>query len=383
MRMLILTCNTGEGHNSCAKAIQEVCTVRGNACDIVDSLSFTSKHFSSFIAWGHTTMYRRFPWLFRFGYSYSEKHPNLFRDRSPIFKLLTKGTETLHNFILQGGYDTVVCTHVLSALLLTQMQKKIPLPIYTAFLATDYTCSPIVQQTHLDRYFIPDISLINEFICPNISADHIVASGIPIRQMFYEKMDPVKAKALQGMKPEDSHLLMMCGSMGCGPMKALTKHLSRTLQNNHHLTIVCGTNKKLQTGLQRRYSGCPNIHVKGFVRDMSALMDSADLYLTKPGGLSSTEAAVKALPMVCIDAVAGCEDYNLRFFVNCGGAVTADSVRTLAAKCQTLLDNRPHLQTMSDALQTRQWENAAQCICSTMDDKQETRIKNGQNIHTP
>lgn len=373
MRMLILTCNTGEGHNSCAKAIQETCTARGDVCDILDSLTLISKYISSLVAWGHTTIYRRLPWLSRFGYAYSEKHPALFQENSLVFKLLTKGTEQLHDHIVQGNYDTVVCAHVAPALLLTQMQKTLPAPIHTAFLATDYTCSPIVQQTHLDRYFIPDSSLSNEFVCPNIPAEHITASGIPIRQMFFERSDPSEARAQLGIGPKDSHLVMMCGSMGCGPMKALTKQLSKMLPSSHHLTIVCGSNKRLHTCLQRRYSDCPNIHVEGFVRNMSALMDSADLYLTKPGGLSSTEAAAKALPMVCIDAVAGCEAYNLKFFVTLGGAVTADSVHELAIKCRDLLEDRAERRKMSDALQTRQWGNAAQCICRTMTSLQEAK----------
>lgn len=373
MRMLILTCNTGEGHNSCAKAIQETCIVNGDSCDILDSLSLISKHISSLVAWGHSTMYRHLPWLFRFGYAYSEKHPALFQNNSFVFKLLTTGTEQLHDHIVQGNYDTVVCAHVAPALLLTHMQQTSPLPIHTAFLATDYTCSPIVQQTSLDRYFIPDPSLMDEFVCPNIPAEHVVPSGIPIRQTFYERNDSAETKAQLGIGPDDPHLVMMCGSMGCGPMKKLTKQLSKMLPGNYHLTIVCGTNKKLYAGLQRQYSGCPNIHVASFVHDMSALMDSADVYLTKPGGLSSTEAAVKALPMVCIDAVAGCEAYNLRFFVNCGGAATADSVHELALKCCDLLGDDPARRKMSDSLRAHQWGNAAQCICHTLDVLLETK----------
>ena len=39
----ILSCNTGEGHNSCAKAIQETYAAHDETCDIVDALQFISK----------------------------------------------------------------------------------------------------------------------------------------------------------------------------------------------------------------------------------------------------------------------------------------------------------------------------------------------------
>jgi len=61
MRVLILSCNTGEGHNSCAKAIKEVLADKNIVCDIQDVLEFVSPKIAHFIAWGHSTMYRYLP----------------------------------------------------------------------------------------------------------------------------------------------------------------------------------------------------------------------------------------------------------------------------------------------------------------------------------
>ena len=123
---------------------------------------------------------------------------------------------------------------------------------------------------------------------------------------FYIRGDKEKAKEAFNIKPNNTHLLLMCGSMGCGPMKQLTEDLSQRLEPNCEISVVCGTNQKLFRELEQKFDSYPNIHIHGFVQDMSSLMDSADLYLTKPGGLSTSEALAKALPMVLIDAVAGC-----------------------------------------------------------------------------
>lgn len=64
MRVLILSCNTGEGHNSCAKAIKEVFDAKGETCVIEDSLRFISEKTTRFISWGHVFVYRNIPWLF-------------------------------------------------------------------------------------------------------------------------------------------------------------------------------------------------------------------------------------------------------------------------------------------------------------------------------
>ena len=49
MRTLILTCNTGEGHNSCASAIQEYYAMQDAPCVIEDALAFVSPGASRFI----------------------------------------------------------------------------------------------------------------------------------------------------------------------------------------------------------------------------------------------------------------------------------------------------------------------------------------------
>lgn len=56
------------------------------------------------------------------------------------------------------------------------------------------------------------------------------------------------------------------------------------------------------------------VHVLGTVNNVPQLMQASDLFLTKPGGLSTSEAMAAELPMVLIDAVAGCETHNLNFF---------------------------------------------------------------------
>jgi len=364
MRVLILSCNTGEGHNSCAKAIQEAYHAHGDICDIEDALRFISPTVSRFIAWGHATMYRRFAWLFKWGYSYSEHHPAVFHDDSGIYKLLTSGVDRLYEFIKLGDYDAVITVHVFTALILTELLKRHPMEIPTSFVATDYTCSPSTEQSRLDLYFIPHKSLTYDFECPNIPKEKLVCSGIPIRQVFYQKNDIAEAKRAAGVSEELPHLLMMCGSMGCGPMKWLVRLLSQ--EDGFEMTVVCGTNQKLYRKLERRYAHHPNIHIRGYEKNMPLLMDSADLYLTKPGGLSVTEAYVKELPMICIDAVAGCEEYNRNFFLRMGAAKTGRNVRQLRDLCLRLLKDRGQLEEMRETMQRAGKNNAAETIYQTM-----------------
>ena len=368
MRVLILSCNTGHGHNSASGAIKEALEERGVYCEIRDALSYISKDISRMMSDGHALMYRRFPWLFSFGYEFAGQYENvIFRDRSMVYKFLTKGASGIYDTVKTESFDVILCAHVFSALMMTEVKKQFPLRAKTYFVSTDYTCSPSMGESRLDGYFIPDAALSEEFLQNGIPEEKLISVGIPVRKMFTQKLGKTDAKTMMGIPEQDLHAVMMCGSMGCGPMEELAELLSEAFSEKEHLTVVCGTNEKLYRKFSERFSDKINIHIRGYETKMSALKDSADIYITKPGGISVSEAAFKQLPMVLIDAVAGCEDRNMAYFVSLGGAVCADSVEALCSSCIGLLRDDTQKQAMSSALSRHSGTNPAEKICDFLE----------------
>lgn len=349
MRVLILSCNTGEGHNSCAKAIQESFRNEEIDCGIQDALTFISPGMSRFISSWHTRIYRYVPQLFRMGYRLAEHHQEMFREDSLLSRqLFARGTQRLWEFLCNGGYDIVVCTHVFASLMLTDVRRRhSDWNAWCAFVNTDYTCSPSTGDSKLDRYFTPEESLNGEFTALGIPEERLVASGIPILQAFLSKLPKTQAKAALGIPEGCPHLLIMCGSMGCGPIRKLTWRIAAAMKQEERLSVVCGTNRRLYQQLRRRYREDDRVQVLGYADNVPLLMDSADLFLTKPGGLSVTEAEAKGLPMVLINAVAGCEDYNKRYLMQKGCAVEETTVDALASRCLELLRDSAALERMS------------------------------------
>lgn len=360
MSVLILSCSTGGGHNACSRALQEIFGEKGIPCIQADALRFISPSFARFVSWGHTTMYREIPGLMKNGYDYLENHPDAAADGSALTKILVSGGKKLRRFLIEQKVDRVVTTHPFAAYMLSAMQEEKPLPIGTAFVATDYTCCPLVQSSKTDLVFIPAPSLTPEFVCENIPQDKIVASGIPIEQRFHRKNPKEQAKTHFGLAGERKHLLIMSGSMGCGPVEQIIPLLA----GNYDLSVVCGTNEALYERLQRQYRKDDRIHLYGFTREVDLLLDSADLLLTKPGGLSTTEAAAKKVPMVLLDTVGACETYNLNFFVNAGGAVAAETPEAVAEIIEGLLFDEAKLQEMKQALYTLNLPNGAKVIAN-------------------
>ena len=306
------------------------------------------------------------PYLFKHGYRYYETHPELFHEGTALYNFLTHRTASLYEYVCEEHFETVVCTHVFAALMLTEMLKLHPMKLATCFVSTDYTCYPTVKDTSLDCYFIPSHELAAEFESRSIPKDKIISSGIPVRQMFYSVQTKEQAKIDQGIVPDHKHLIMMCGSMGCGPMKKTIHKLSAHLPTDWEITVICGSNHKLKRSLQRKYADNPSIHIHGFVTDMGMMMDSADLYLSKPGGISVTEAIVKALPMAFVDAVGGCEDHNHRHYISKVGTETAADKDKIIAICMKLMKDDAERNRMSENLRKLETKNSSKIIYDHM-----------------
>ncbi len=364
--VLILSCSTGQGHNSCAQAVKEYFGIQGVKCEILDALTFVGKKFARFMAWGHSFMYRYLPGLFRWGYRYSQNHPGILKEGSVIYRILTTGAKQMREYLIREQIDTVICTHSFAAMILTHMQKKEPLPLRTAFIVTDYTCYPGMEAIDVQRYFIPSDCLMEEFSRYGIPRERMIAAGIPVCQSFHKCIEKEDAKRLLNIHVDNKHLLMMCGSMGCGPMEKLLKHIAAHLPKQTEVSVICGTNQLLQRKLKRIYRKLENIHIIGYTNQMSLYMDSADICLTKPGGISVTEAALKHLPMAFVNAVAGCEQYNTEFFVNMGAAVTDHTLRGLAQKSLYLLNATDKRKQMECVLERYCRNNGAEMVFMEM-----------------
>lgn len=349
MKALILTCNTGQGHNSVAKAINQTILSHGNESLTVDALSFISERTSSFISNWFVKLYRYMPKVFDLGYNLAESYPELFEEGSLIRKFLVSGSDRLYEKIEKDGYDCIICPHAFTGLMATHLRATHPeLRATTSYVATDYTLVPVTPEIKVDAYFIPDSSLIPSYEKVGIDAAKVYpVTGIPVRREFYSRTDKEEAKRILGIPKGYKHLIMMFGSMGCGPMTKFTSEISRMLPEDVIFTVICGTNETLKKKLDAAYKSSPQVRIEGFVNDISLVMDSADLYVTKPGGLSTSEARIKKLPMVLFNAVSGCEQTNLEFMIEKGAAIEAKNESQVGELCRSLLCDPDRLKSMS------------------------------------
>lgn len=361
IKLLILSGNTGGGHNSAANAVKDIFENNGIYCDIRDSLAFWGELQSDIISGGHVFIYKNTPKLFGVGYRFAENHPAKDKSTSLMYKTFSKGAKKLYELMLEQKYSAIVCTHVFSGMLATEVKRKyIPnLKIY--FIATDYTCAPGTPELDASMYFIPHKFLQDEFTALNLDKDKLVPSGIPVRSHFYKKVDSDVAKEELGLPKNKRIALLMCGSMGCGPIKELAIRITTLMPEDAHLAVICGSNKSLQKELDESLDES-KATVIGFTDRMDLYMDAATVAITKPGGLSSTEALVKNLPLVLIDAVPGCETRNMEFLTLNEFAETGNTTAELTSKVLSYLTSQDKCENKKVRLKKEFGENAAEVI---------------------
>ena len=355
MRVLILTCNTGGGHNAVAAALAESFRRLGVSSDTADGLSFISQKASRFVSKWHTRFYRRYPKLYKAGYMSAENDAESNDRDNPVYRYMARGARRLGRAIQDGGYDAVVCVHVIPAMMMTELRRQHETGPVFCFVATDYTCSPTVGGCTPDICVIPHEELAEEFVSCGIARETLLAAGIPVRAVFRERGDRAAARSELALPPEGRHIVLMSGSIGCGPMADIAAELEKRMERGDFASVLCGSNRQMLYALRRR--GFRRVEAVGFANRVHRYMDSADVLVSKPGGISITEAGTRGTPLLLADMVGGCETRNQEFFHARGWAETCQP-EDMADAALALLD-RPERRQALVAQQHRDFDGLA------------------------
>ena len=350
MKALILYTNTGAGHHSASKAICEALKSIDVKTIEIDTLSFAGKTTSKKIENSYVNIVRKAPNFFGLLYKAGTKISNP-KIKSIIYILNTLYANKIYTLIKNEKPDLIICTHIFCAQTISYLYRKYSFNSLTATIVTDYTCAPFWEETNLDYYFIPHKDLTDEFIGKGINANKILPFGLPINTKFNYHNNKVDSKKELNLNPNLNHILIMGGSMGAGDIFNTTLSLSKEL-NNTQFSVICGNNIELFNRFKNR-SLSTNINVLSFATNIDKLMDSSDILITKPGGLTTTEAMTKNLPVILINPIPGVESKNCNFFINHNMAIASNSIAETLKACKLLLNDN----TVSKSIISSQIEN--------------------------
>ncbi len=338
MKVLILSCNTGQGHNAAGRAVQEEFLRRGADCRMLDALRFARPKTSKLASGVYVKTTTSFPGAFGMAYRAAGAISSSKR-KSPIYFANTFYGEKLYSFVEREGYDCIVMPHLFPAEAVTYIKKRHPMRAASFFVATDYTCIPFTEETDMDRYFIPSKELTAEFMGRGIPEEKLIPSGIPVSKRFWGKRDQRETRMALGLRADGPVVLVMTGSMGFGNISSMLEVIKGGLPENGRVIVLGGNNEKLKERLRKDSRGDRRIRILDFTDQVDLYMDICDVLVTKPGGLTTTEAAAKGIPMVHSAPIPGCETINAKFFSSRGMSLAAGNEKEAGALVLELLGN--------------------------------------------
>jgi len=318
--VLILSAATGNGHNQAANSLKNDLEASGYTVHITNPLREEGKIMDTLIEDGYELLAARMPKFYGKMYKIAD------------YKLINKGVgnflkitlrKTILKLIRQYQPDLLISTHpfYVSVVSYLKANGETDLPLIT--IVTDYMAHRFYVSKYVDAYIVGSNYTKDTLIEKGAVADNIYNYGIPIRKEFSQ---PRKT-------PKDSifTLLIMGGSMGLSYMKKCLKNL---LHNTHEfrVLVVCGNNDKLKNELEAKFAGKQNgkeIIVYGICPNIPELMDQSDVIITKPGGLTATEAINKNIPMLIPFYIPGQEEENAEILVNAGVAIRITKISEL------------------------------------------------------
>lgn len=321
MKVLILSLTVGQGHNSTSKALAEYMQAHGATCRILDTYKFLNKLVGETLDKGYTAIGRFSPKLNDSLYQQAGKvngKPMMKRYLPFAFAKMTK--DKMKAYVDGYDPDVIVCPHIFSAIIITEMKKDhmIRPGVKTYGIVTDFTLHPFWEYTQMD-YFITASELMNfEVVRRGIPEEKILPFGIPVRECFNEKEDMQEVRTRLGLK-DMLTLLVVGGGMGFGDIPGMVEDLEK-MEMAAQIVVICGSNSRLKTKLEKYKAGLKNSNkelvVLGYTTNINEYMDAADLLITKPGGLSISEALAKGKTMILMEPLPGVETFNLYFLLN-------------------------------------------------------------------
>lgn len=322
MKILFLSVPTGGGHHQAAKAMKSYFAERNDVeCRMLDIAENVNSIVAEAVSKGYILSTTITPKIYGSLYDLLDTRANPQGEVSKTNKFLsTAFRKKLYAYIEEFKPDIIVSTHLFATITLNRIAAHHAVDAKIISIVTDFTIHPMWEQAKSDYYITASELLSYQAVKKWGSIDNVLPFGIPIGSKFAQKLPQSEARAVLGIAERFTVLVMM-GSMGYGTHTlGMLKQLDN-LNEDFQILVVCGSNEKLKSKVDRM-SRKKDILTFGFVDNVDVMMDACNCIITKPGGLTTSEALAKHLPILMLDPIPGQEDRNEEFMLNNGIALS-------------------------------------------------------------
>lgn len=338
--------NPATGHQQAAEAVMSAMRQMNPRINTagVDSITYAHPVVSRLVSRLYLNVLKHAPQLWEMLYD------------NPLIEGATRDVRDLLSFFsarriagLMKGHKphAIVCTQAVPLNVLSSLKARGKLKIPLVGVVTDYGVHSYWPSRSVDLFLVPTEEVRRKLLRAGVRDTHVRVTGIPVDPAFLSRTDARIGRARLGLDTRRPVVMVMGGSHGLGPVEQVVDAL-RHLPGGAQVIVVCGNNRGLLKDLHKRFDGDASVLLFGHTKAIPRLMDAADVLVSKPGGLTTSEALIKGLPMVIVRPIPGQEEWNATHLLRHGAAERVETLDVLTETVRGLLSHRDRLEKMRE-----------------------------------
>jgi processive 1,2-diacylglycerol beta-glucosyltransferase len=348
-RILVLSASVGAGHLRAAQAVELALRELDPSAQVnnVDVLTLTNAAFRRIYGKAYLDLVNLAPQLLGIVYDFMDR-PRAPRSRRDWMRGAWEkiNLARLCDLLECQAWDMIVNTHFLPAEIIACLRKgrKIKTPQMT--VTTDFQTHRLWKNEPCDHYTTATDEGAAYLASFGVPQEKISVTGIPIHPVFSRPKDRAQCLNKHGLKGDRPVVLQLAGGFGVGPIARLYDAILQ-IQQPLEMVVVAGRNEKLRKQLQS--VDVPRRHraqVLGFTSEIDELMCAADLIVSKPGGLTTSEALARGAAMAIVNPIPGQESRNSDYLLESGAAIKINNIATMPLKLSKLLADPNRLESL-------------------------------------
>jgi processive 1,2-diacylglycerol beta-glucosyltransferase len=349
-RILILSASVGAGHLRAAQAVELAARQVLPDAQItnLDVLELTNAAFRQVYGRMYLDLVNKAPHVLGYFYDLMDRPSKSGRNRGDRLRLavdklnLSRFIRRLHD----EPCDLVINTHFLPASIIASLRAKNELDLPQVTVTTDFDTHRLWINEPCERYTTATPEGAINLHSWGISADRTRITGIPIHPVFATPKSREECLAHQGLTGDRPIVLQLAGGFGVGPIAQIYQALLR-VELPLEIVVVAGRNEEAREQLcQVKCDNRHRCHILGFTDQMDEFLACADLVVSKPGGLTTSEVLARGAVMAIVNPIPGQESRNSDFLLENGAAIKINNISTLAYKTTALLRDPERLERL-------------------------------------
>jgi processive 1,2-diacylglycerol beta-glucosyltransferase len=348
-RILVLSAAVGAGHLRAAQAVELALRELDPAADVrnLDVLALTNAPFRRIYADAYLDLVNKAPHVLGFFYDMLDRPRDSTSKRDRLRRVWeTMNLTKLKRVLDEWPWDVIVNTHFLPAQIIAGLRKRRTLATPQITATTDFETHRLWMNEPCDHYTTATEEGATYLASFGVDRKKITATGIPIHPVFSRAADRSEALRKHGLNGDRPIVLQLSGGFGVGPIEQLYRGILE-IERPIDVVVVAGKNDKARKQLGR--VDVPRQHrsqVVGFTTEIDELMCAADVVVSKPGGLTTSEVLARGAAMAIVNPIPGQESRNSDYLLESGAAIKINNIATLPMKLGALLSDPQKLEAL-------------------------------------